>query len=82
MDERKGGADKIVKIEEPKKDENKGAGLIVEEKVEAKKDIFDLSSPMSEEEIAEYGDTPHIVIDKLKVKAPLLFPNVEEYDLE
>ena len=37
---------------------------------------------MTEEEIEKYGDTPHIVIEKLKVTAPILFPNVEEYDLE
>lgn len=84
MDERKSTPWLVIKIDENKQEEKKkDAGLIIKEDTKAKKtDILDLSLPMTEEEIEKYGDTPHIVIEKLKVTAPILFPNVEEYDLE
>lgn len=81
MDERK-----LINSNENKKDikkvqENKWLIIIEDNKVK-KKSIFDLSKAMTEDEVSMYGNESWIVIPKIGVKAPIHYPNVEEYDLE
>lgn len=47
-----------------------------------KEDILDLTTEMTSEEWAKYGEKSYISIPKINIEAPISFPSVEEYDLE
>lgn len=84
MDERKSeatGSWQVVKTTNKKEKKNDGL-IIIEDKKEKRKNILDISKPLSPEEQEKYWNDSWIVIPKLKVEAPINYPSVEEYDLE
>jgi len=52
------------------------------EKVGNKEDILDLTTDLSEEEWKKYWNNSYIYIPTLNIEAPIMFPSIEEYDLE
>lgn len=84
MDERKSestGSWQVVKTTNKKEKKNDRL-IIIEDKKEKRKNILDISKPLSPEEQEKYWNDSWIVIPKLKVEAPINYPSVEEYDLE
>lgn len=47
-----------------------------------KDDLMSLTSDLSEEEWNKYWNNSYIYIPELKIEAPIIFPSIEEYNLE